>query len=162
MPDIDRLLHDLLEMEEKAQPADIARILPALEHARARLWLVALRADMGKPAAGSSARESGLLTVKEVASLLQYSRGHIYELVRSGQLRGVRHGRTIRFPQEALTEWRTANQAGGLDDQCRSSGESKVHDRTGAHYDPPTARPDRAPARRRARRPREPDLGESR
>ena len=151
VPDIDRLLKDLLEMEEKAQPADLSRILPALEHARARLWLVALRADVGNTGAGSSAPEPGLLTVKEVASLLQYSRGHIYELVRSGQLRGVRHGRTIRFPREALAEWQTANQGGRLDEQRRSSGESKAHDRTGAHHDLPPARPDRAPARRRAR-----------
>jgi excisionase family DNA binding protein len=116
-----------------------------------RLWLVALRADTGNPGAGSVAPESGLLTVKEVASLLQYSRGHIYELVRSGQLRGVRHGRTIRFSREALAEWQWANQAGDLDDRHRSSGESNAHDRSGAPHDLPTARPDRAPARRRAR-----------
>jgi len=109
---IDRLLQDLLEMEEKAQPADISRILPALEHACARLWLTALHADVGKRGAGSSAPESRLLTVKEVASLVQYSRGHIYELVRSGQLRGVRHGRTIRVSREALAKWQMANQAG--------------------------------------------------
>jgi excisionase family DNA binding protein len=150
VPDIDRLLQDLHEVGEKWQPADISRILPALEHARARLWLVALRADTGNDAA-SSAPESGLLTVKEVASLLQYSRGHIYELVRNGQLRGVRHGRTIRFPREALAEWQTANQAGRLDEQHQSSGESKAHDRPGTRQDPSAARPDRAPARRRAR-----------
>jgi excisionase family DNA binding protein len=109
VPDLDRLLQDLLEIEEKAQPADLARILPALEHTRARLWLMALRPDTGKLGERSSGPESGLLTVKEVASLLQYSRGHIYELVRRGQLRGVRHGRTIRFSRETIAEWKLAN-----------------------------------------------------
>lgn len=151
VPDFDRMLQDLLEIEEKAQPADIARILPALEHARARLWLLALRADPGKTDAGPSASESGLLTAKEVANLLQYSRGHIYELFRSGQLRGVRHGRTIRFPREAVAEWQMDNQACAVDDRHRPSGEWNAHDRPGARRARPAARPDSAPAGRRAR-----------
>jgi excisionase family DNA binding protein len=151
VPDIDRLLQDLVAIEEKAQPADIARLLPALEHASARLWLVALRAYTANLGAGSAAQESGLLTVKQVAGLLQYSRGHVYELVRSGQLRGVRHGRTIRFSREALAAWQMDNQAGYVDDHHRSSGESTAYDRPGAHHDLPTARPDRVSARRRAR-----------
>jgi excisionase family DNA binding protein len=146
--DIDRMLRHLLDLEAVG-PADIARLLPALEHARARLWLVAMRA-FGSTAVGSSTPSPGLLTVKEVANLFQYSRGHIYELVRSGQLRAVRHGRTIRFPREAIAEWQEAHRAADLDDRHRSSRQSNAHDRSGAYHNVPAARPDRAPARRRA------------
>jgi len=116
-PQLDRVLQDLLELE-KVQPAEIPRILSALEHTRARLWLAALRALAStERASAPSVPSPRLLTVKEVAEQIQYSSGHVYELVRSGQLRVIRHGRTIRVPGEALAEWQAAHQAGRLDDR---------------------------------------------
>lgn len=150
-PVIDRVLQDLLELET-VQLAEIPRILSALEHTRARLWLAALRALAGtERASSSSAPSPRLLTVREVAEQIQYSSGHVYELVRSGQLRVLRHGRTIRVPGEAVAEWRAAHQAARLDDRHWSSGESRPHDRPSDHNNPPLARPDRAPAPRQAR-----------
>ena len=150
MPDIDRLLQDLLTLEE-ALPADLPRILPALEHARARLWLAALRSLAGmEPTSSSCAPGPGFLTVKEVAGQLRFSTGHVYELVRRGHLRVVKHGRTIRIPREALAEWQAASQAHRLDDQRWSSGESGADDRTGANDDRSLTRPRHASVRRRS------------
>jgi excisionase family DNA binding protein len=73
-----------------------------------------------------SARE--LLTVKEVAVQLRFSTGHVYELIRSGGLRVIRDGRTIRIPREALTEWQTAHAAERLDASRPGSGQSLGHD----------------------------------
>jgi excisionase family DNA binding protein len=149
--EIDRVLQDLLELE-KVQLAEIPRILSALEHTRARLWLVALRALADTERARSpSAPGPRLLTVKEVAERIQYSSGHVYELVRSGHLRVIRHGRTIRVPGEALAEWQAANQEGRLDDSRRSLGESGADDPAGALDHRSTPRAGRAPARRHGR-----------
>jgi excisionase family DNA binding protein len=45
-----------------------------------------------------------VLTVPEAAEALRVSRGAGYELVRSGVLRSIRLGRTIRVPKSALVE----------------------------------------------------------
>ena len=149
MPDIDRMLQDLLDLEAVG-PADISRLLPALEQARARLWLVAIRA-LGSTRVDSSLPIPRLLTVKEVAKRLRFSPGHVYELVRTGQLRVVKNGRTIRVPLEALAGWEAAHQAGGLDDRHGASGESVPHGGRQTHNDPSPARPDPTPARRHVR-----------
>lgn len=96
-------------------------------------------------------RVPGLWTVKEVASQLRFSTGHVYELVRSGQLRGIRHGRTIRIPHEALTEWQAANPAGYLDERRSVSGESGADARTTTDGARRVAQRDRSAVRRRGR-----------
>jgi excisionase family DNA binding protein len=45
-----------------------------------------------------------VLTIPEVAERLRIGRNQAYELVRSGQLYGVRIGRSIRVPQKALDD----------------------------------------------------------
>ena len=45
------------------------------------------------------------LTVLEAGQVLRVGRSVIYELVRSGQLRSVRIGRSIRIPRDALVEY---------------------------------------------------------
>lgn len=44
------------------------------------------------------------LTVLEAGQVLRVGRSVTYELVRSGQLRSVRIGRSIRIPRDALVE----------------------------------------------------------
>ena len=46
--------------------------------------------------------ETAVLTIPEVAEMLRIGRNEAYELVRSGQLYGVRIGRSIRVPRKAL------------------------------------------------------------
>ena len=45
------------------------------------------------------------LTVLEAGQVLRVGRSVTYELVRSGQLRSVRSGRSIRIPRDALVEY---------------------------------------------------------
>ena len=45
------------------------------------------------------------LTVLEAGQVLRVGRSVTYELVRSGQLRSVRIGRSIRIPRDALIEY---------------------------------------------------------
>ena len=45
------------------------------------------------------------LTVLEAGQVLRVGRSVTYELVRSGQLRSVRIGRSIRIPRNALVEY---------------------------------------------------------
>ena len=43
--------------------------------------------------------------VEELIPILRIGRNTAYELVRSGQIRSVRIGRTYRIPREALEEY---------------------------------------------------------
>lgn len=45
------------------------------------------------------------LTVLEAGQVLRVGRSVTYEFVRSGQLRSVRIGRSIRIPRDALVEY---------------------------------------------------------
>ena len=45
------------------------------------------------------------MTVLEAGQVLRVGRSVTYELVRSGQLRSVRIGRSIRIPRDALVEY---------------------------------------------------------
>ncbi len=46
-----------------------------------------------------------LLTVAEVAALMRVSKMTIYRLLHSGDLPGIRFGRSFRVPQQALTAY---------------------------------------------------------
>lgn len=46
-----------------------------------------------------------VLSVSELADVLQIGRNSAYYLVRSGQIRCIRIGRSIRIPQAALLEY---------------------------------------------------------
>lgn len=145
-PKVDRVLHDLRALHLLGHE-DIARVLPELEHARTRLWLVVM---MPKATLSEQPREAAqeLLTVKEVADQLRFSTGHVYELVRSGRLGRIRDGRAIRIAREALAQWRTAHQADQVDRSMRVSGQSLVHDEPRGGAERLHLRPDRAPGRR--------------
>lgn len=51
------------------------------------------------------------LTVPECAAFLGTSRGVIYDMVRRGELAGVRVGRLLRIPRSALTALAATNHA---------------------------------------------------
>lgn len=46
-----------------------------------------------------------VLSVPQLAEVLQIGRNSAYDLVKSGQIRSIRIGRTIRIPQAALLEY---------------------------------------------------------
>ena len=46
-----------------------------------------------------------VLSVPELAAVLQIGRNATYDLVRTGQIRCVRIGKTIRIPQSALMDY---------------------------------------------------------
>jgi excisionase family DNA binding protein len=56
---------------------------------------------------------SGLTTVKEASGFLNLSRGMIYKLMETGQLRYVRIGRTRRIPKLALVNLAKDSLIGG-------------------------------------------------
>jgi excisionase family DNA binding protein len=45
-----------------------------------------------------------VLTVEQARAVLQCSRGLMYELVRTGQVKSIRLGRSIRVPKHALED----------------------------------------------------------
>jgi len=143
--EIDRVL-DALRRLDGLGPADIARLLPELEHARVRLWVSMLMPRQG-PMMMLSEPKPEVFTVKEVADQLRFSPGHVYEMVRSGRLRGIRDGRAIRISRDALAEWQNAREADQLDGGLRHSAESQVHGEPSADAARRHRRPDPAPAR---------------
>jgi excisionase family DNA binding protein len=143
---VNRVLEGLRTMD-RLDPSEIARLLPELDRVRAKLWLSVLTVNQGAPVPTEPA--SQLLTVKEAAEYLRFSRGHVYELVRSGRLRAIRHGRTIRITREALAEWQATHDGDRLDGGLSSSGESPLHDEPLGNAEGPRPRPGRAPSRRR-------------
>ena len=149
-PSVDDLL-EALRTVDRLGPKDIARVLPELEHARARLWLLILMSNQTSLTVLSDPALE-VLTVKDVADQLRFTTGHVYELVRSGRLRSIRDRRTIRITREALTEWRTEHEVDPLDGRRRGSGESVVRDEPRVDADGSPLRPDGAPGRR-GRRP---------
>lgn len=46
-----------------------------------------------------------VLSVQQLAEVLQIGRNSAYDLVKSRQIRSIRIGRTIRIPQAALLEY---------------------------------------------------------
>lgn len=46
-----------------------------------------------------------VMTVPQAAKILQIGRNSAYDLVKSGQIRSIRIGRTIRIPQAALFDY---------------------------------------------------------
>ena len=145
-PDVDHVLEGLRTLD-RLGPRDIARVLPELEHARARLWLLMLMSNQPSQKAPAEPAQN-LLTVKEAAAHLGCSTGHVYELVRSGGLRSIRDGRAIRITREALAAWRAAHEANQLDGNVPGSGESLLHDELHAKAACRPLRPERAVGRR--------------
>src|SRR5262249_56341003 len=105
---------------------DILATLPHVEELRAHLWR---RLLVQPPVPQSRPSHAKLLTVSEVADALRFSRGHVYELIRSGDLHAVKNGRAVRVAPDALTAWQARHQRPPLDPAYSVSLES-AGDRT--------------------------------
>ena len=55
-----------------------------------------------------------VLTPKQVAEYLQLGRDKTYQMLRSGELPGVRVGRTYRIPRRLLDDWLARRAAESL------------------------------------------------
>ena len=55
-----------------------------------------------------------VLTPKQVADYLQLGRDKTYQMLRSGELPGVRVGRTYRIPRRLLDDWLARRAAESL------------------------------------------------
>ena len=93
---------------------DLPEILGELERTRAALWLRMLPSSDREICAGQVS--PALMTVSEVARILRFSCGHVYELVRTGALTAIRIGRAVRIPAEALSKWQAAHRTLQLDE----------------------------------------------
>lgn len=63
-------------------------------------------AEQVLPCSDSVAKDLPLvLHVKDLTSLLSVSHNTAYQLVRSGQIRSIRIGRTYRIPRDAVAEY---------------------------------------------------------
>lgn len=70
--------------------------------------------------AGEGRDRVRFLTVAEVAEVMRVSRMTVYRLLHSGELPGVRVGRSFRVPQDALERYlATAVVEPELDDEAR-------------------------------------------
>ena len=48
--------------------------------------------------------EKELLTVEEIMEILYLGKNTVYDLLRSGELKGIRFGRVWRVPKESIRE----------------------------------------------------------
>jgi excisionase family DNA binding protein len=63
-----------------------------------------------------------MLRAGDVAPLLGVSRRRVYQLVRSGAIPAVRHGRTIRIPRAAWDWWLERQVERALSETADSEG----------------------------------------
>src|SRR5262249_40241607 len=95
--------------------AALPKFLGFLERLRAEAWFRMVTAPRAGSDASSQERTTTLMTVSEVAVLLRFSRGHLYELVRSGARPVVRCGRAVRLRREDVDAWQNRHRSGGVD-----------------------------------------------
>ncbi len=103
--DLIRVLRALTDI----QPQDIPALLIEVERVRTVLWLKISTARHG-PDQRAHVPTADVMTVAEVAEKLRFSRAHIYELIRSGDLAALRDGRHVRIPAGSLGDWERRHQ----------------------------------------------------
>ena len=101
---------------------------------------------------GDAQASPSLLTVSEAANALRFSRGHTYELIRTGVLGAVRSGRAVRIPPDALAAWQARHTTRRLDD-ADSVSLSSSRERRADQTHPAGTGADTAAVRRPRRRP---------
>src|SRR5688572_7892685 len=150
-----RHIADVVASLEVLSAEDVLGLLGHVEELRARLW----RKTLVPPPATTPDRpsQSRLMTVSEVAAMLRYSPGHIYELIRSGDLQAVKNGRSVRITADALAAWQGRHGRPAVDegysvslDSPRDRRSSKARP-AGIGIDPAGVRqaPGRSPGDRR-------------
>lgn len=102
--------------------------------------------------------EDHLLTVPQVAELLNVPKGYAYELARRGAIPTVRFGKYVRVPVASLREWIARHQGKGIDIFVSATLKSP-RDRLRDPQNPKAAAAHPSPvrqARRRSSRDRQP------
>lgn len=150
-PNVRRTIHQcLLEAIGSLEYVSIAAIPSALgtvEELRASLWRKMLAPPIAAP---TNTEVTPFMTVAEVARVLRFSRGHVYELIRSGDLLAVKNGRAVRVTPDALSAWQARHQRASLDSYSASL--ESVRDRRPNKAAPPSLRPDASRVREASRR----------
>lgn len=105
---------------------DLPDLLGRLERARAAAWVKILSAPRPAGNTGSEKGVPTLMTVSEVAAVLRFSPGHVYELIRRGELPAVRRGRSVRVRPEDLEAWQSRHQTRGIDSARPATASSRT------------------------------------
>ena len=95
--------------DRRPLPPNIAAVAQLLAHVRARIILERAepfaRSEGTAPAQPELPPTSLLLRIEEVAEALAISRSTVYGLIRSGEIRSIRIGRSTRVSLEWLRDW---------------------------------------------------------
>lgn len=87
-------------------------VLQQLVDERVRALLAEYRCTCHTPGQKAGAPPRTAYSVLEVATSIGYSKRHVYDLIRTGELHAIRSGRRVVVPVEALAEYlRTAPAA---------------------------------------------------
>ena len=151
-PSVAELLRSLAAVDD-VSPGDVPALLAELERVRVLLWVGVLAPSKSSSSVRPSREPTlRLMTVAEVAAALRFSRAHVYELVRSGQLTAIRQGRAVRVSADALAEWQAIHRTGRLD-RTDSVSLPSAHDRQQGEACPTGHGSDPAAVRRPTRSP---------
>jgi excisionase family DNA binding protein len=151
-PSVAELFRSLAALDD-VSPEDVPALLAELERVRVRLWAGVLAPNKGSDSVLPSREPTScLMTVAEVAAALRFSRAHVYELVRSGQLTAIRQGRAVRVSADALAEWQGTHRTGRFD-RSDSVSLPSAHDRQQGEARQTGPGPDPAAVRRPTRSP---------
>lgn len=109
-----------LALRELATNPSSLRTLPGASRRRmvsqlAALIVVLESIEDGPPSPATTqplpASEEPLLNVEAAAARMGFARSYVYELVRRGKLRAIRHGKYVRIRAAAIDEWIAENEA---------------------------------------------------
>src|SRR5712692_1356305 len=118
--------------------AEILGMLGELEQLKVSLWLRLLEPARAQTDPVLQPRRE-LMSVAEVAAALRFSRGHVYELIRSGELPALRHGRAVRVRREDLDSWEARHRTPLVDSHTLHPSSSAVSRTRGASKPRPRA-----------------------
>jgi excisionase family DNA binding protein len=105
----------LLDIDAASIPvADIPAALAALAALQTALAARLLTTGRACDSPSATSEPERLLTVSDVARILGFARGYVYELVRAGHINAIRAGKYVRIRPSAIEQF-LARQATGLD-----------------------------------------------
>lgn len=103
--DLATLLAALERVVEEISSREALALLAALEQLKAIVWTRLLAAPRGNDHQENPPEGDRLLTVPEVAGLLNVPKGYVYDLARRGEIPVVRFGKYVRVRCYDLREW---------------------------------------------------------
>jgi len=120
--------------------AERSRLLARAASALAALSAVDAPADVAHDDAPPRPAFGQLLTVDEVAEILGFARGYVYELVRGGQIRAVHHGKYWRVATSAVEDFIREHEHGAGLDTTLNNMLSKIREAGSRKARPKSAR----------------------